>query len=350
MNKKKLLLKSVNLILPSLVIFLSLFTGCTSKHSKLDEEKYSEKPIPVKVQVIEYQKFNQILSFYCTLSGIKETTKRSLVSDKVEKIFFKPGDKINEKQIVLKFPIDNPTLQFEQAKTNYETLLKTYNRMKELLNKGDISQQNFDNIEAQYLVAKRNLESIKQILFVEAPISGFLSNLYVTEGQHVEVRDPLFTISVLNKVRGVFWANEKEIIHLKKGLDAKIIWNNVEFKARIESVALKVDPKMKGFRVDVVADNSKLILKSGIIVEVLVPVYENPRAIVLPKTLIQNSFDKREFVYVEEDGKAHRRFIKVGNTNSGFVEVIYGLRPNEKVIVEGYENVFDGSVVNVINN
>lgn len=350
MNKKKFLLKSLSLILSSLVISLYLFISCTKKNSNSYEEKNSETPSPVKVQVIEYQKFNKIFSFYCTLSGIKETTKEAMISDKVEKIFFKPGDKVNEKQIVLKFPTDNPTLQFEQTKTNYETLLKTYNRMKELLNKGEISQQNFDNIEAQYLVAKRNFESIKQILLVEAPISGVLSNLYVTEGQHVQVRDPLFTISVLNKVRGIFWANENEIMHLKKGMNAKIIWNNVESKAKIESVALKMDQKMKGFRVDIIADNPKLILKSGITVEVFVPVNENIQAIVLPKTLIQNSSDQREFVYVVEDGKARQRFIKAGNTNSGFVEVIDGLKPNDQVIIEGYENIYDGTVVNVINN
>ncbi|MGQ9819797.1 MAG: efflux RND transporter periplasmic adaptor subunit [Candidatus Kapaibacteriales bacterium] len=352
MNKKNLLLKSLYLSFLLLSISFSsiLFHGCSDQKPKFDDEKNSMHSIPVKVQIIEYQKFNKILSFYCTLSGIKETTKGAMVSDKVEKIFFKPGDKIYEKQIVLKFPTDNPTLQFEQAKTNYESLQKTYNRMKELLKKGEISQQNFDNIEAQYLVAKRNFESIKQILFVEAPISGILSNLFVTEGQQVEVRDPLFTISVLNKVRAIVWANEKEILNIKNGMSAKIFWNNMEFNAKIESVSLKMDPKMKGFRVDIVAENPKLILKSGITVQVFIPIYENPNAIVLPKTLIQYSYDKREFVYVVENGKARQRFIKLGDTNSGLVEVIDGLKPNEKVIIEGYDNIFDGAVVNVTNN
>lgn len=65
-----------------------------------------------------------------------------MISDKVEKIFFRPGDKVNEKQVVLKFSPDNSTLQFEQVKTYCETLLKTYNRIKELLNKGEIFLQN----------------------------------------------------------------------------------------------------------------------------------------------------------------------------------------------------------------
>lgn len=334
------------------IFFSTILSSCSLRNDdeKLTPHITETNAIPVKVQNVGYQKFYKELTFYCTLTGIKESTKGAMVADKVEKIFFKPGDKVSERQIVMKFPIDNPTLQYEQTKTNFETTQKTYNRMKELLKKGEISQQNFDNIEAQFLVAKRNYESIKQILFVEAPISGVLSNLYVFEGQQTEIGKPLFTISVLNKVRAIAWASETEVMYLRSGMKAKIIWNRVEFPAEISSVSLKMDEKMKGFRVEVVADNPKYILKSGTTVEVEIPIYENPKAIVIPKTLVQRTIDNHEYVFVEENGIAHKRFITVGKTNSGFVEVIDGLNPNDRLIIEGYSSIYDGAILNVVKN
>lgn len=336
-----------------LLIFGIIIFGCSSKTPDKDPKSLISNEFeshPVKVKSLEYQKFTKEITFYSVLSGINEATKGALISDKVEKIYFKPGDKVSEKQIVMKFPVNNPNLQYEQAKINFETIQKTYNRMKELFDKGEISLQSLDNIEAQYLVAKRNFESIKQILFVEAPISGILSNLYVAEGQQTEVGKPLFTISNLKKVRAISFVNEKEAMILKNGMRAKIIWNGLEFLGKIFSVSMKMDEKMKGFRVEVIADNPKFILKSGITVEVEVQVYENSRAIVIPKYLVQKTYDDKEFVYVEENGIARLRLIKVGNTNHGLVEIIDGLKPNEKLIIEGYDSILDGTKVKVINN
>jgi len=328
-------------------IFLS---SCSSKQKEPQAENTtSEKVIPVKISVIQPQKFEKHISFYSKLTGRIENTKTSMVTDRVEKIYAREGQYVKKGQLILQFPTDNPSLQFEQAKANYENLLKTYNRFKQLLKTGETSQQNFDNIETQFLVAKRNYEALKQMLFVEAPISGYLSSMNVIEGQEISVGKPLFTISVLDKVRAIAWANENEIQYLRLGMQGTIIWNNKEYPCKIISLALKMDDSMKGFRVEFEAPNPKIELKSGVTVEIKVKIYENSNAIVIPKALIEKDPQGRNYVFVEENGIAKKQFVKLGNISGVDAEILDGLKIGDHLIIEGMHLLEENQKVKVLN-
>ncbi len=331
-------------------IIVHFLAGCSAKHKENSEAKQKyQKAIPIRVQIIEPRKFEQYISFYSKLMGRIETTKTSLISDRIDKIFVKAGEFVKKGQIVLQFPTDNPSLQFQQAKVNYENSSKIYNRFKELLKSGETSQQNFDNVETQYLVAKRNYEALKQIIFVEAPISGFISAIYVTEGQQIDIGKPLFTISVLDKVHAIAWANEKEIQNLKIGMAGKIIWLGKEYPCKIISLAMKMDDYMKGFRVEFEAANPRFELKSGVTVEIKIKIYENPNSITIPNALIDKDSNGKHFVFVVENGIAIKRYVEVGRISGTEVEILNGLNFGDSLIVEGTHLLEDSSKVLVMN-
>ncbi|MFN3306342.1 MAG: efflux RND transporter periplasmic adaptor subunit [Candidatus Kapaibacteriota bacterium] len=332
------------------LILVQVVLGCSAKHKEnSDAKQIYQKPIPVRVKIIEPRKFEQYISFYSKLTGRIETTKTSMISDRIDKIFVKAGEFVKRGQIVLQFPTDNPSLQFQQAKVNYENTSKIYNRFKELLKSGETSQQNFDNVETQYLVAKRNYEALKQIIFVEAPISGYVSALYVTEGQQIDIGKPLFTISVLDRVHAIAWANEKEIQNLKLGMPGKIIWLGKEYPCKIVSLAMKMDDYMKGFRVEFEAVNPKFELKSGVTVEIKIKIYENPNSITIPSVLIDKDLNGKNFVFVEENGIAIKQYVEVGRISGTEVEILNGLNFGDRLIVEGNHLVEDSSKVVVMN-
>jgi multidrug efflux pump subunit AcrA (membrane-fusion protein) len=67
--------------------------------------------------------------------------------------------------------------------------------MSALLKSGDIAQANFDGAETQYLVAKQNFESLKQLVEIEAPFSGVITNIPIKVGDKVKSGDNLLTIA-----------------------------------------------------------------------------------------------------------------------------------------------------------
>lgn len=336
--------------LVSAIIFTTLFlTSCgdDKPDAKSMDEIRKEEGIPVQVEEVKYQPFNKYLTFFSKLTGIKEATKGSIVGGKIEKINASVGDYVREKQIIVEFDTYNPGVQYEQAKSAYENLKKNYERVKALLEAGETSQANYDAIETQYIVAKRNYESVRQMLFIEAPFDGILVDMKVNVGDNVKGDVPLFTVSQTNKMRSKIWVSEKEISQFKKGMKAITEYNGQQFIGKVVEISLAMDPAKQAFFVEVEFDNPKGIIKSGVTNEIRILTYEKPNAVIIQRSLVNND-EKGSYVFVVENNKAVKRYITNGNESGLFYEVSNGLQVGDMLVVKGASQLEDGSKVKVI--
>ncbi|GJQ64361.1 MAG: RND transporter MFP subunit [Melioribacteraceae bacterium] len=310
------------------------------------EQLQAEKGIPVEVEAVKAVNFVKYLSYFGTLEGYRQSTVGAMTGGRIEKVSIKAGDRVKKDQVVIEFPDDLPSSQVVQAKAAFDIAEKTYNRMKKLLEAGETSQANFDGAETQYLVAKRNYESAMEVMYVQAPYDGTITGVMVNKGDGVKAEAPLFTIANLAKMKVKVWATSKEIDKISKGSNAKIIYNGKEAAGKVTEVDLSMNPGRQAFGVTVVFENS-LKLPAGVTADVLVQIYSNDDAIVVPRNIVQSD-SKGNFVYVEIDGKSFRKYIKTGEVYDISMEVFEGLVPGDKLIVKGVENVLDSSTVNVI--
>ncbi len=329
------------------IAFLSGCGGDETESVKSMEQIRSEEGIPVKVEVVEYKPFNKTLSFFSKLAGIQEATKTTSMGGKIEKIKANVGDHVAQDQIVIEFDTKNPGLQYEQSKNAYDIAEKTYQRTKALFQAGETSQANFDGAETQYLVSKRNYESIKQLLFSESPISGTIVDMKVNPGDNVKGDAHLFTVAQLQRMRTKIWASETEISEIRKGMKAEITVNGKTYTGRVTEVSMAVDPFRQAFYAEVEFDNSKNELKSGVTVDVKILVYENPKAIIIPRNLVSTD-TKGAYVYVENNNSAVKRYITNGNDSGIYYEVSGGLNVGDRLIVQGQAHLDEGKKIKVI--
>lgn len=328
------------------IVSLTVSCGEDKPESKSMDEIRSEEGIPVKVQQISYQPFTKYLTFFSKLTGIKEATKAAMVGGKIDRINASIGSYVKEKQVIIEFDTYNPAVQYEQAKSAYENLKKNYDRMKALLEAGETSQANFDAIETQYLVAKRNYESVRQMLFIEAPFDGILVDLKVNPGDNVKGDAPLFTVSQTHKMRSRIWVSEKEISQFKRGMKAITEYGGQQFVGRVAEISLAMDPAKQAFFVEVEFDNPKGIIKSGVTNEIRIITYENPSAIIIERNLV-NKDENGTYVFVVENDKAVKKYISNGNESGLYYEVSGGLQPGEMLVVKGASQLEDGSKVKI---
>lgn len=333
----------------TLIISTFILTSCSDDkpETKSMDEIRNEDGIPVQVEEVKYQPFDKYLTFFSKLTGIKEATKASIIGGKIERINASVGDYVREKQVIVEFDIYNPGVQYEQAKSAYENLKKNYERIKALLDAGETSQANYDAVETQYLVAKRNYESVRQMLFIEAPFDGILVDMKVNVGDNVKGDVPLFTVSQTNKMRSKIWVSEKEISQFKKGMKAITEYNGQQFVGRVVEISLAMDPAKQAFFVEVEFDNPKGIIKSGVTNEIKILTYEKPNAIIIQRNLV-NKDENGYYVFVVENDKAVKRYITNGNESGLFYEVSSGLQVGDKLVVKGASQLEDGSRVKVI--
>lgn len=343
-------MKSILKLFIATIFISTLFlTSCgdDKPNAKSMDEIRKEEGIPVQVEEVKYQPFNKYLTFFSKLTGIKEATKGSIVGGKIEKINASVGDYVKEKQIIVEFDTYNPGVQYEQAKSAYENLKKNYERVKALLEAGETSQANYDAIETQYIVAKRNYESVRQMLFIEAPFDGILVDMKVNVGDNVKGDVPLFTVSQTNKMRSKIWVSEKEISQFKKGMKAITEYNGQQFIGKVVEISLAMDPAKQAFFVEVEFNNPKGIIKSGVTNEIRILTYEKPNAIIIQRNLV-NKDENGYYVFVVENDKAVKRYITNGNESGLFYEVSSGLQIGDKLVVKGASQLEDGSRVKVI--
>lgn len=344
-----MVLKSFFLLPVLLSTLLFLSTGCGGKpeEAKSIEQIREEEGIPVKLDMVKFQPFEKYYSYYARLSGVKEATKGAAFGGKIERINFKVGDNVAQNQVVVQMAEDNPGLQYIQAKAALDNAEKTYLRMKKLLEAGETSQANFDGAEAQYLVAKQNVEAQHQLLFVQSPFAGTIVDIMVSEGDNVKSEAHLFTVAQLNKVKAEVWASSGEVREIKRGMKAFVECGGKQHYGTVTKVAMSSDPYKQAFSVEMEFDNGKRELMCGVTNEIKILAYENPQAIVVPRSLV-NKDENGAYIFIEENGKAVKRYISNGNDSGLNYEIKTGLKPGEKIITQGVALLEDGKKIKVI--
>jgi RND family efflux transporter MFP subunit len=271
-----------------------------------------------------------------------------MAGDEIKEVKASIGDYVKEGQVIIEFPKDNPALQYEQAKEQYEIMKKTYDRMKNLLEAGQIAQSRFDEVETQFKVAKRNFESIKQILFVEAPISGTIISLPVRAGDLPKRDAPLFTVAQLHKMIVKVDVSEKEIGLVERGMKARAVWNGKEFEGVVTDVPLAMDLKSRSFPVEVRFDNPRKELKSGVTIEVILDAVNKEDVLTIPRSVTIEE-GGNYFVYLVKDNKAAKTQIEIGAESGVEMEVMSGLMPGDTLINCCQNMLKDGKKVKIVN-
>jgi RND family efflux transporter MFP subunit len=342
----------------TMIIFITsllLVSSCMKEEkekTKSMEDLQKEAGIPVKVLKVKKETFDNSITFFAKLSGIKESSVGTNFSEYVKKVNANVGDHVKSGQVIIEFPTDNPQLQYTQAKVALENAEKLYKRMKELLDAGETAQANFDNAQLNLEVSKRNFEAMKQFVRVEAPFSGTIIKLDVKEGEVPPVSNPgmprpLFTVAQLDVIKATIQANEQEINHIKMGMTAKIKYNAEEFTGRVAMISPALDQRTHAFSVEIHFPNAGRKLKSGVTTEVYLSTYSNPTALSVPRNLLITEGTKK-YVFIEKNGIAEKRPILTGVENGVKIEVLEGLTEGDRLINCCKNQLQHGLKVNVV--
>jgi len=333
-----------------LVLGISLqltVSGCSEDNeskSESMEQIQKKEGVPVVINKTEKTSFEKRLKFIAKFKGYRETTVGAMIGGRIDKILVKPGQYVKKDDIIMEFPTDEPGSQYIQAKAAFDNAEKTYNRMKALYEKGEIAQAKFDGVETQYIVAKQNFSIVKDMLKLNAPYNGTITNVMVHEGDNVKSKAPLFSIADLSKMRIRIWITADEKSRMKKGMKVFATANGKTFEGRVSDFSIGVDPMKAAFYADVIFDNGKGEILPGVTADVEVVIYENENAIVVPRNVVM--FDKKgSFVFLANGDKAVKRYVEISNEDGINYEISKGLNVNDPLITVGIAKLENGTKI-----
>lgn len=335
----------------SLILLIgTVFYGCSGDdkaESKSMEEIQKEEGFPVIVKKIGYDNFTKELTFFGKFKGEKETTVGAMIGGRIDKINYRPGARVKKGDVIIQFPEDAPASQFIQAKSALENSEKNYKRMKALFEKGQIAQAQFDGAETKYLVDKRNYETMLDMLKLDAPYDGVITEILVQEGDNVKDKTPLFTIAQLDRMKIRIWLTEYERSQIKKGMKATATVGGKTFTGKVDEISLNVNPMRQAFYADILFHNSKHEILAGTTADVKIIILQKNEAILIPRNLVKTEGAKH-FVYLASGKKAKKTYVNVADENGVNYLISSGLNIGDSLIVKGVERLSDGSKLKIV--
>ena len=125
--------------------------------------------------------------------------------------------------------------------------------------------------------------------------------------------------------------------------------NGQKFEGRVEAIAAASDPASRTYVSKIAVPNPTLVLRAGMVSEAHLIGDAQINAITVPGSAIVR--DERGvtqvFVLAPGQNRVYGRRVEVGSMIGSEVEIRSGLNGNEQVVVDGQQNVREGSAVAV---
>lgn len=303
---------------------------------------------------------------------------RARVEGFVDKMLFIEGTEVKQGDML--FQLDKkPFLErlsaatgaLEEARAALNKYEKDVARLAPLAERKAIPQQDLDNAEASVEVGKAaivtataRVESAQIDLGycdITAPTTGLIGAKQVSIGELVGKGEPtlMTTISTLDPIW--FYCNVSEVAYLKAREKSKETGSEIEKlpltlilpngqehpdAGKFVFIDRAVDTKTGTLRVRAQFPNKEKLLRPGMFARVRVDIGTKPNCIVVPERAIVELQGKTFVWVISQDRKASQRAVKTGEQTDSGVIVQEGLKPGERIIVEGIHKVREGMPVN----
>lgn len=310
------------------------------------------------------------------LEAINKVEVISQIPGIIESCLVREGDEVKKGDVLAKLDDDEVALNYRQAQTaltqalvNKENLAQTLRRNEELYKDQLISDQQIEQIRAQYALAESQVKSARVALdmaklnlsraTIRAPMSGKIAMRNCEINQRVTGAEPLFRIADLSKLQVKIYVTEDDVHRIEKEKrPVRLTFDALRggqydrvYEGRVTFISPVVNPESGTVEVKVEVTNSEGVLTEGMFARLVVETALHANALVVPKQALIGEEGRYEvFVAIQKDGEdkfiAHQVDVKTGISDDTYVEITTGdIDENSLVVVEGQNLLSEGDIV-----
>jgi RND family efflux transporter MFP subunit len=354
---------------------LAAFTSC-----KKPATEASASPPEVLVTEVVEKDVPLIGQWVGTLNGIQNAQVRARETGYLQTIAYQQGGYVKKGDLLFEIDprpfiaaLDQAKSQLAEAKATLLGVELDAKRAKELFAGKVISEQEYTNKTQEYQTklaavaaaqaaqddAQLNLDYTKII----SPLDGIAGQQEAQIGDLVGSgsNTVLTTVSQINPIWCLFPISEqnywKFADHLKEMMavpedkrpeQVELILPNgaiYSHKGKFAFVDRSVDPKTGTIQIAVTFPNPDLTLRPGQYASARAEIGTIPKAMLIPYRAISELQGGAQVGVVNADGKAEIRAVTIGPVYGSDIVIKDGLKPGDKVIVEGFQKIRQGQPV-----
>ncbi|MCK4546361.1 MAG: efflux RND transporter periplasmic adaptor subunit [Candidatus Eisenbacteria sp.] len=338
-----------------IISWLILLTvgGC-GRGEKSDDLARPEA-IAVEVVSVVAEEIERSISVSGSIRPWRQASLGAAMPGKVERMMVEVGDVVDGGELLVEMGGE----QLTQAAAQLTALEKDWKRMRSLFDKGVVTQQAFDQVDAAHQGAKAGYELVLASTRVRAPFAGVVTEKYLEEGEVFTLfpgpagSPALLRLEQVDTVNVVVSVPEVDIPEFQAGQAATLrvdAYPGRSFTGEVFRIEPSVDERTRTAEVEIRVANPERSLRVGMFADVSISVGEEP-ALLLPRDgLIRQVGTGIYYVFKVVEGEAQRSDVEVGRSYAENVAILTGLAEGDTVIVVGKTLVQDGCEVQVVSS
>ncbi len=281
---------------------------------------------------------------------------RALEKGYLQDIYVDEGQLVKKGQLMFRIMPLIYEAEAQKAKAEAEYAEIEYRNTKTLADKNIVSKNELAMAKANLDKAKAELQLAKvHLSFTEirAPFDGIMDRFQVRKGSLVDEGDLLTHLSDNSKMWVYFNVPETEYLEymrqkqMGKQSNVKLKMANNELfdqEGIIETIEADFNNETGNIAFRATFQNPKKLLRHGETgnIEMYVP-FRN--ALIIPQKATFEILEKKYVFVVDQNNKVHQREVKILSEMPELFVVGSGIKPNEKLLIEGIRKVKDGDKI-----
>jgi len=322
-------------------------SGCGEK-SKRHADDIENSPKKVAVATAQKISASSQEEFMGTVIARNRAEIGAKIQAPVERITVVLGSRVKQGDLLAELDKREYQARADQAQAVYDQAARDFARYEGLVKQQAVTEQEFENIRSRRSVAEAALSEARTFLSytrITAPFTGTVTQRQVNVGDLATPGKILFTMEESGASRFIVTLPEAKLGHIEVGDSVTITITSINstVKGRVDEISPSADPVSRTFTTKIGLPSvaglrpgqfGRLSLATG-----------GDETIFIPR----NALVKRgqlDLVYViKADNHAMLRLVRVGRQFPDRLEILAGLRENERVVIDGQQELSDGDSV-----
>lgn len=297
------------------------------------------KGLQVEGIVVQTGDFNNELEVTGTLEANEAVELRSEVSGLVTSINFKEGANVNKGSLLVKINDRDIQAQLQEVLTKQRLSATNENRSKQLLEKGAISQEEYDTSLADLQSLKAQTQLIRAQLAktaIYAPFSGKIGLRSISVGGYITPTTLIANLSSINPLKVSFSIPEKYIGQIKPDTELSFTTDgsNKKFAGKVFAIEPGINTQTRTLQIKALVPNANNELRPGSFAKIKLALATIKNALLIPNEAIIPVL-KGKTVYISKGGKAQQVNVEAGTRTAEYILITAGLNVGDTVLTTG---------------
>ena len=304
----------------------------------------------VTTATVAVQPFNDRIRALGTVKARESVEVTAKVSEVVERVHFESGDVAAAGAPLVTLSGQQQQAALAAARATADEADRMLKRQQELAAQQLIARATLDTQRAtrdSALAQVRQIEANLADRVIRAPFPGVLGVRQVSPGALITPGTVIATLDDLSSVYVDFPVPEAHLANVAVGqriVGTSTAWRGRGFEGVVSNVGSRVDPTSRAFSVRADFANPERLLRPGMLVQIELERAERDALLVPEIAVVQVGRDS--FVFrVTPDATAEQVVVTIGSRAAGMAEILSGIEPGDRIVVDGTGKLRDGSPI-----